>query len=129
NKPIQTDTPDLKFELDSNKVNFFKSFIKDCIDSNVNLYIVASPRFIKNVEKDPSVKIATEITDEYNIPFYNYSSDTLFLKHHEYFYDRVHLNDRGARVFSNKVIDKILQNEELNSISKKYDWSAEKIKK
>ena len=106
-----------------------RSNIKDCQLSNVDLYIVISPRFIKYPVKDPSVELAKEISDKYNVPFYNYSSDTLFLKHHEYFADRVHLNDNGAKVFSNMIIDKILQNEQMNSISKKYSWSADSVKK
>ena len=129
NEPMEIDVPDLKFDPDSNKIDFFKSFIKDCKLSNVDLYIVISPRFIKYPVKDPSVELAKEISGRYNVPFYNYSRDTLFLKHNEYFADRVHLNDNGAKVFSNMIIDRILQNEQKNSVSKKNSWPADSDKK
>lgn len=129
NNPMETDVPDLNFDPDSTKIDFFKSFIKDCQLSNVDLYIIISPRFIKYPAKDPSVELAKKISDKYNVPFYDYSSDSLFLKHHEYFADRVHLNDNGAKVFSNIIVDKILQNEQKSSILKKLTWSADSVKK
>ncbi|MEO6136078.1 MAG: hypothetical protein ABIP35_13060 [Ginsengibacter sp.] len=106
--PLSLDTPVLKYEIDSNKVKYFRSFITECIKSDVNLFIVVSPRFIKYTTEDISIALAHEISDEFNIPFYDFSNDPYFLNHPELFADISHLNQNGAKIYSNKVIDKIL---------------------
>lgn len=113
---IITDTSFKKYELDSNKIKLFKSFVMDCINSNVKLYIFISPYFKNFKFEDPSVLIAEEFTKKYNIPFYDFSNDSLFLNHAGLFYDPIHLNDRGAKIYSNIVIDKIMQ-DQLNNES------------
>jgi hypothetical protein len=116
-KRIVTDTSTVKFESDSNKINTFKSFIRDCANSNVKLYIVVSPRFIKFKFKSRSIEIANKIANEFNVRFYDFSNKPLFLNNPELFADRLHLNDSGAKIFSNKVIDNILQDQSKNLIN------------
>lgn len=123
NKKIFTDTDTAKYELDTNKVNILKSFIAECKNANIQPYITISPRFIKYSGKDLSVELVRKIAGKSNIPFYNYSKDTLFWKHREYFADRVHLNNMGATIFSNKVIDTILQSKEYRRIRNKNNLS------
>jgi hypothetical protein len=108
-REMTTDTSDVKYELDSNKINIFKSFITDCIKSNAKLYIFISPVFEKYTYKDSSIEVAQKIASEFKIPFYNFSSDTSFLNHNELFADILHLNNKGAKIYSNKVADKIIQ--------------------
>jgi len=112
NKPIQVSTNFTKYELDNYKIDLFKSFIKKCVESNVTLYTVTSPRFILQHTKDTSLKIVKKITSKFNIPFYNYADDTSFWKHPEYYADQLHLNNTGAEIFSNKIVEKIIQNRE-----------------
>lgn len=109
NQSITTLT--LRYELDTNKIAMFKSFIRDCISSNVKLYVVVSPRFVKYTAKDKSVIIANGILNEFKIPFYDFSGDPYFLNRPELFADMSHLNEKGAKIYSNKVIDKIIQNQ------------------
>src|SRR5690606_24683013 len=104
---IEANTVD--YEADSNKVNILKSFIEECKNAGIQLYIIISPRFIKYFGNDLSVELVRKIANKSDIPFYDYSKDTLFWKHREYFADKVHLNNTGAIIFSNKVIDTILQ--------------------
>lgn len=110
-KSIRTSFP-AKYKIDSTKIRILKSFVQECENNNIKLYICISPRFIKYTEKDLSVEIVHKIANEYNVPFYNFSNDTLFWNHPDLFADQVHLNGEGAEVFSNKVLDKILQNKE-----------------
>ena len=122
NKPIQMDTDSAKYELDNYKIDLFKSFIKECIESNVTLYAVTSAQFILQHTKDTSLIIAKKITSKFNIPFYNYAGDTSFWKHPEYFADRLHLNNTGAEIFSNKVVEKIIQNQKdtMTTVNKSF---------
>lgn len=108
---IGTVTSFKKHELDSTKIKIFESFIRDCVNSNVKLYIILSPEFAKFTFEDRSVVIAQEIAKKFNIPFYDFSNDTLFLNDAGLFADEGHLNDRGAKIYSNIVIDKIIQDQ------------------
>lgn len=110
NKGIGADTAIVNYQLDDNKINLFRKFIRDCTNSNVKLYVVISPRLIMYKFDDTSITLAKEICDEFNIPFYDFSSAPLFMSEPELFADKIHLNDRGAKIFSNKVIDKIINN-------------------
>ena len=110
-RKITFNTSFLEYEFDSNKINTFKSFIKDCANSNVKLYVSVSPTFKKYTHKDQSIEAAQRIANKFKIPFYDFSSDTSFLNHIGLFADVLHLNDKGAKIYSNKVVDKI---QELN---------------
>lgn len=110
------------YRLDSNKINIFKSFLIECTLNKIKLFIVISPRFMK-YNSDPTIETARNIANEYNHPFFDFSKDTLFWTHREYFADLVHLNEKGAHVFSNIVIDKILKTDR-QAASNKYSIST-----
>lgn len=111
NEPVTMDTSFEKYELDSIKIMRFKSFIRECIKADIKLYIFLSPHFTEYKFQDSSIVIAKEIAREFNVPFYDFSSDPLFLSDAALFADRDHLNGEGAIVYSEKVIDRILQDQ------------------
>ena len=102
---------EVAYELDSNKINYYKSFLKDCIKYKIKLYVIVSPRFIQYSHKDTSLILAENISKSLNVPFFNFYDDKEFLQSPHLFADPTHLNDSGAKVFSKKIIDKILQKE------------------
>ncbi len=93
------------YDIDSLKVFMFESFLKDCINSDIGLFIVCSPYYKKSYNTDYSIILAQELAKKYRIPFLDFSNNTLFLNSSELFYDVEHLNDKGAKVFSNVLID------------------------
>ncbi|MEI8201392.1 MAG: hypothetical protein WCH34_00150 [Bacteroidota bacterium] len=107
NGPLQIDSSSTNKEIDSNKVNMYASFIKDCISSKVKLIVVCSPYYHKSLHPDYSLTLGQEIARKYNVPFFDYSSDSMFVNNVKYFADINHLNDGGAMVFSNILVDKI----------------------
>ena len=116
-------------ELDSNKINLFKDFIRACATSGVKLYVVISPSLIEYKFEDPSINLAKDIANNFDVPFYNFSK--LFMNCPEQFADNLHLNDSGAQAFSSQVIDKILKNENDGQVivNNKYIISAATSKK
>lgn len=107
NEPINH----LKFEevkLDSNKIHTFQSFIYDCIKAKVQLYIVRPPYFINSDYVSNSTILALKTANKYHIPFLDYYKDTSIISHSSLFADISHLNDQGARKFSNLVSDRII---------------------
>lgn len=93
--------------LDSIKVEAFTSFIEDCIKANLKLYIAYSPTFKKSIHENLSVIKAKEIANKNNIAFFDYSKDTAFTNNSKLFSDIDHLNDAGARFFSEIFADSI----------------------
>lgn len=108
NHSIQNDNTPIIYEIDSTKIKVYTSFIQDCINSKVSLYIVCSPYFLKFTHQNYSVKLAKEIAKKYNVPFFDYSQDSTFYNHSKLFADVAHLNKDGAKIFSESVIDSII---------------------
>lgn len=107
NEPIKAVKPD-SGTLDSNKINCYKSFITNCIDKKIKLYVVCSPLFIIADSLTNSLISGKQIADAYHIPFFDYSQDTTFLNSSGLFADVNHLNEKGASVFSARIADSIL---------------------
>ena len=108
NEPLEHIMIDQNMAIDQNKIIAYRSFIEDCIKANVKLYIFISPYFWQYRNTSRSIILANEIAQEYQIPFWNYSQDSLFLTNSKYFSDKEHLNDDGAKIFSGIVSEKII---------------------
>ncbi len=93
-------------KIDTTHIEIFESFIRDCIKAKVKVFIVCSPR--KAAHKTQSYVIGSRIVQQNNIPYIDFSQDIEFLNHPDYFYDFGHLNDHGATVFTEKVIDSLV---------------------
>ena len=95
------------YKIDSAKLFILQSFINDCKRSNIELYIVCSPYFIKFKQPVFSIELAKEIARKNEVRFFDYSRDSLFISNPSLFADHAHLNDSGARIFSELLIDAI----------------------
>ena len=93
-------------ELDTLKIDAYKSFIKNCIDSNIKLFIVCPPYLINSTGVDKSIIKAKEIAGENNINFLDYSQDRFYISQPQLFADYRHLNEKGVALFSESVIEK-----------------------
>ena len=93
--------------VDSNLVNALKNIISLCKDKNILLFIVSSPIFhgINEKQNPPSLSANTalEIIHKNNVNYIDLSFDSTITGHTEWFYDRGHLNDIGATIFTNKL--------------------------
>ncbi|OFX78034.1 MAG: hypothetical protein A2X12_07550 [Bacteroidetes bacterium GWE2_29_8] len=112
---IEIDSSSSKYEIDSIKIKAYESFIQDCKNSNVKLYIVCSPYFTSYNHSDYSLIIAKEIAKRNNIQFFDYSNDSTFLNKPQLFADISHLNEEGSKLFSNMLIDSIQKTIEKES--------------
>ncbi len=108
-----THAPELKvytstasYEVDSNKVNAFKDFVTSAKASGAKVYVVYSPLYQKLARYQEN-EICSEICAREKIPFFDFSRDTFFLQRGNLFYDGVHLNHKGAILFSNIIAGKI----------------------
>lgn len=95
------------YKIDPHKVHYFKLFIEDCIHSGVKLYIILSPSFVHFEGSDTSVTIAKELAYLNHIQFIDFSKDKEFLTQPTIYADESHLNDVGAKLYTEKVIKKL----------------------
>ena len=122
-KPVKNGGAYFNKKLDTNKIKMYNWFIKDCIEKNIKLYIICAPVFIKGNHQSNSISLGKKIANTYKINFFDFSGDSVFLNSPGLFADISHLNDKGARIFSSKVAQKILACE----TKKQYDGNMKCI--
>lgn len=102
--------PDYDFgekEVDSSAKEMFEDFVKLALKNNIKLYVVTAPIFAR-FEETNSTRTMKAILKKYNVPYWDYSFDTAYIKK-EYFHDYAHTNDKGARLYSSEIASRIKQ--------------------
>ncbi len=89
--------------IDSLKVKILDSFAKKCLEKKIRLIFVQSPIYIK-IRTSTSTNICKKIANKHNALFFDYSNDSMIMKKPYFFYDKSHLNDKGAYCFSEKIL-------------------------
>lgn len=112
NEPIKSVQPSPAYHMDSVSIWAYKSFLQECKSAGVILYVVTSPYFEKSNFLDSSMQLGKKIAEKYNVPFIDFSHDEKLISQPELFADHLHLNDKGARIFSEMVIDRILDDKQ-----------------
>lgn len=97
-----------KLEIDPEFVEAFKSFVTAAQQNNVELIFIVCPLVYEvDYSKSTSLSIMKAIAEKEHIPFYDFSNDAFYKDRYDLFFDPFHLNDQGARIYSQTVVDKI----------------------
>jgi hypothetical protein len=99
----------IAYTIDSKIIAYFNEFISDAKKSGAKIFVIYSPIFLK-YDKNQEIDICNRICNSENVPFWDFSKDTLFLQNKQFFKDVLHLNHKGAIIFSNLVAEKIKRN-------------------
>lgn len=97
NKPEKAE---ITGKTDQQKVEFIQRFINACKRENIILVFTISPSY--TTISDTHYNELKVIAQGNNIPLLDYHTKGLFLDHPDFFEDRVHLWDKGARLYSMK---------------------------
>ncbi len=103
-------------ETDSTATAMFERFVKLAVEHNIKLYVASAPIFAQFDETN-STRDIQAILKKYNIPFFDYTSDPMFLKR-ENFHDYSHLNDKAAHIYSSLIASRIKQDMAADSARK-----------
>lgn len=95
-KEINTDNIMCEFSICN-----FRRMILLCKKQNVNIIIATSPRYCPNDNNE----LIRSICTEYNMPYIDEYDTEYFNNHPELFYDRSHLNNDGAIIFTQKFFN------------------------
>lgn len=93
--------------IDTTIINTLRSFITDCKEKNVKLYIIVSPCFKRYTNQSRSTLITRQIADRYQVKLWDYSQDIFFISHPQFFNDEIHLNIKGAEIYSKLIASRI----------------------
>lgn len=108
--------PDYKVEVDSASLALFENYLKECIDDGIAIALIYTPEYIEGQDfvknRAEIMNIFSSLAARYNIPFIDYSNDSISYKR-EYFYNASHLNAKGARLFTSKMVRDIKRNESI----------------
>ncbi|MCD8305459.1 MAG: hypothetical protein LUC49_02195 [Prevotella sp.] len=90
--------------VDSLKLYYLERLINEC-EGKTRLIFTVSPLY-ENPD-DKMLEPVKTLCREYDIPLLNHYTDTAFIHYRDFFYDRVHLNTRGATAYSKTVAHEI----------------------
>ena len=101
----------LEAEIDSlnqGNVDMFRSTLERAKSKGVRVIVVESPAYQIRPKNDRSAQMMKKICQEEGVEFYDNSQLDQFLQHPEYFKDATHLNDNGARVYTELFLQQIV---------------------
>ena len=106
-KNLQKPLTEPELFVDTNMVNALIHIIDICKKKNITLEIVSSPHYHNiNDKRNPPSSIATialDIIRKNDANYLNLTFDSAFAGHLNWFKDKVHLNQEGAKIFSSKI--------------------------
>lgn len=100
----------LEEQIDFTEVELFKKFLIEAQNANCEVYVVISPTYRKYRRQTQSIQIAEKICRDLNVPLFNYDQNPLFLNNRMLFVDPTHLNDDGAKLYSEIISSQLATN-------------------
>ncbi|TDO83774.1 hypothetical protein EV143_101216 [Flavobacterium chryseum] len=106
-------------KLDNASILLFDKYLKECQYKNIKIILVYTPEYIEGQKfvrnRDSIISLYRNFSKKYNIPFYDYSNDSISFKK-KYFYNAEHLNKTGSELFTQKLIDTLKNTKLLKSM-------------
>ncbi len=84
-----------------------KQIINDCKKHSVKIVICLPPQYTKFVGPNPCAKSLESLCVENHISFLDDSQDSVFLLHPEWFHDNLHLNEKGAELYTKQFVKEL----------------------
>ena len=99
-----------KIEIDLEVVEMLDEFLIDMKAQKINVIMVVAPYFIDGhnivLNKRDHMGIIEKFAEEYSLPYLDYSNSALS-HDKKYFYNNMHLNKKGARLFTLELANDI----------------------
>lgn len=90
--------------IDSVKLNSYRNILRRCREKGIQVIVVVPPYYVSANAEDASIVAGRKAADALNVPFIDYSEDSFYLKHGEWFSDYRHLNDKGVVQFNGVLL-------------------------
>lgn len=89
-------------EIDKIKMYYLACFIHDVKEAGVPLLMIASPHYGRGEMNE--LEEVNSLCKSNKVLFLNYYSDPFYLSHSELFNDPLHLNWKGAKIFTHQIV-------------------------
>ncbi|SFW25983.1 hypothetical protein [Chitinophaga sancti] len=99
--------PKSKLPLDTLKINCLKSLIRDIKQVGCKLVVITSPVYLNMANGTKSMKVVKSICAKERVTYINNSQLPAFMQDPSIYADQYHLNDKGAGIMTNMVIEEI----------------------
>lgn len=96
------DEKDSPRDVDSLKMYYVHKYVDLAKSKGIQLVFVASPTWFGDSDADYNRPIK-DLCEREKVPFIDCYYDSLLCSNYEYWSDPIHLNDKGARLFSGKM--------------------------
>lgn len=98
-----------QFVIDKTCKHYLDKIISDCKKRNIQLLITSSPSLI--VDYGNFLQEMEAYCQKHSVDFLSWNGDTAYTNHSELFYDRTHLNENGAKMFTRDFLRRIKDKE------------------
>ena len=102
-KPEKIEISSECLQPDSLKLFYARKFIE--LAKTTNVVLTMSPFLYGGNEQ--SRYLALKLSEDFKIPFLDYSSTLNFLGNNDYFYDNIHMNSEGACEFTKEIVSNL----------------------
>ncbi len=94
-----------KVEYDPLKLYYLERLILDCQEKGVALVFCLSPMY--KARKTDLFSPLYALCAKYQVPLFDYYSDSRFTQKRDYFFDSVHMNRKGAMKYTSEIASQI----------------------
>lgn len=94
-----------KFVMDERCCRYLQRIIATCKEKNVKILFAISPTLI--IDEGNFAKDVNEVLHGKGLELMNWNGDTAYTNHPELFYDKTHLNAKGAEAFTKEFVGKV----------------------
>lgn len=95
----------LNAEIDTFKIEYFKKLINATRQNGISMVCVISPSY--GVKSSSVYSPIKDVCEEYNVPLFDFYSDKALDSQRDYYKDATHMNDTGARFFTQKLVSEL----------------------
>lgn len=102
--------------IDQASVKLFDKFLMECKNNSIEVTLIFTPVFIEGQKFVSNREVAFDLykkySEKYELHFIDYSNDSICLNRN-YFTNSTHLNQRGAEIFTSKLVQDLKELEVL----------------
>jgi hypothetical protein len=91
--------------VDTLLLHYFERFLEAAKSNKTEVVVCLSPVYRQYPRPTSSVIQIYRICRQHNVPLLDHLQDSLFLQHPGYFRDISHLNDKGAHLYTGKLLE------------------------
>ena len=99
--------PEIKEEkeqtVDTLKIHYFEQFIRLAKSKGISLVCCCSP-YYKASQDDSKYKPVKQLCKKYQLPFLYSGAESEIIDDKAFFQDKTHMNDKGARLYTSKLM-------------------------